>query len=57
MTLKTAKKVIQCNFDVNHIYAHTVARLADTRPIKTTLLGMIIEGLTTNKGRINVGYY
>ena len=30
MTLKTAKKVIQSNFDVNHIYAHTVARLADS---------------------------
>ena len=29
---------------------------ADARPIKTTVLGMIIEGLTTNKGSINVGY-
>ena len=29
---------------------------ADTRPIKTTIAGMIIEGLTTNKGRINAGY-
>ena len=29
---------------------------ADTRPIKATLPGMIVEGLTTNKGRINAGY-
>ena len=29
---------------------------ADARPIKTTIVGMIIEGLTTNKGRINAGY-
>ena len=29
---------------------------ADARPIKTTVLGMIVEGLTTNKGRINAGY-
>ena len=29
---------------------------ADSRPVKTTLQGMVIVGLTTQKGKINVSY-